>query len=316
MAITINNKLRTFDYLFLTYNSALLIVYTYFFEFYIVLNILMVSIVLFFTSKFQFNYLFKKKNIKLRWANKSLAVYLLFSIFLFIIFNKNIRGWQSVLSTSFIYYTIFIVYWSNTRRINLIRSKPWENIISFVLGFYVFSKVLILSSLIMISVYIKSQKNLGTKFYQIIFIGLFFVLILYFNNIEYNNFLSKSLFRDDFDKDTKILGLSDGMRMSLWSDYLGGSVLFGRGYSVFIDTISSHNIVVYSIYEFGWIGSFFVLIPLCLAIYKNLKDRNYLYLVLFLICVSLSSFFEYASIWIPSLLILPILLSNRIRSEK
>lgn len=216
----------------------------------------------------------------------------------------------------FLFVSLAIIYWALCLTIILYSiewrsdDRIWYAILIFVTGFAWEFKLAIFISIVMLVNYLFYQISIKHAISAGVLLSLLAVIVMFAEPAKIMMFLEKSVFRPEFSDDTKILGFSDGMRLSIWDHYIDNSVFFGKGYYYLPEVVPTHNIIVHLIHEFGWIG-FFLLMPafvfLTIRLYRNV---NFVFFIFMIATLNLSSVGEYAVIWVPCFLILPFLITS------
>jgi hypothetical protein len=236
---------------------------------------------------------------------------LLFLIALTYVFS-GIRGWQSVMVTSLRYWIILLSFfgWRSTGSIG---EKTIFTTMLLVLGVIWGSKIVIVCGAVMFAfqfIKVSSLKN-RLVLSGIIFFSLLIIWVVF--NDQVQTFLTESVLRPDYDRDVKVLGLSDGSRITLWTDYLEGAHLFGKGDYLGQDLAPTHNIFVYFVYEFGVFPASLASAVLLRIAYGCARSSGIEFLLVLSFCFLLSSVFEYGTGWVVPLIAIPFFATKRVQ---
>jgi|GEM_PF-3663489 len=248
---------------------------------------------------------------RLAEKRKVIWVLLLFLIALTYVFG-GVRGWQSVMVTSLRYWIILIAFFA-WRSTNSNEEKTALTTTLLVLGMIWGSKIVLVCGVVLFFFqFIKISSAKGRLLLSALVFFSLLVIWLVFNE-QVQVFLTESVLRPDYDRDVKILGLSDGSRLTLWTDYLQGARLFGKGEYLGQDLAPTHNIFVYLIYEFGAVPASIASVFLLRIAFGCAKASGLEFLLILSFCFLLSSVFEYGTGWVFPLIALPFFATKRFR---
>ncbi len=262
-------------------------------------------------------HIFSNKNtmarVYARLSEKRMAIWLtlLFLIALTYVFS-GIRGWQSVMVTSLRYWIIFLAFFA-WRSTSSVKEKTALTTTLLVLGMIWGSKIVLVCGAVLFFFQFIRLSSLKKRLLlsALVFFSLILIWILF--NEQVQVFITESVLRPDYDRDVKILGLSDGSRLTLWNDYLQGARLFGKGDYLGQDLAPTHNIFVYLVYEFGAAPASVASAFLLRVAFGCMKASGAEFLLILSFCFLLSSVFEYGTGWVFPLIALPFLMVKEFR---
>lgn len=222
---------------------------------------------------------------------------LIATLFFLPIALQDMRGWAIILGVAAKYWFLFsmaFVYSASATTdgrkivviaVTLLAALMWR----FKLAFAFFAFLAIH--------FVLTTRSIRGSFSLIVsVVALSMITYLNFAD-EFSRFLHDSVLRPDYNYDTKLLGFSDGARLTIWSHYLEHSVWFGKGDSTIAETVPSHNIVVYLAHELGILGSLIFGPVLTYLTMKIAFQIGASLAFLLLLTFALSSVGEYPSIW-------------------
>lgn len=239
----------------------------------------------------------------LEQRRRMIWISLFFLIALTYVFN-GIRGWQSVMVTSLRYWLILAVFFA-WRSSNSNLEKTILTTLLLALGMTWGSKIVIVCGAVLFVFQFIKNSSAKERFLLSMLVLLAMFAIWIFFHEEVRGFLAESVLRPDYDRDVKILGLSDGSRLTLWNDYLQGARLVGKGDYLGEDLAPTHNIFVYLVYEFGIFPAFIGSLFLLRIAFSCGKASGLDFLLIIAFCFLLSSVFEYGTGWVFPLIVLP-----------
>lgn len=141
-------------------------------------------------------------------------------------------------------------------------------------------------------------------------LGVILASAYYFLFEKLNNFLLNSVFRPEYGGDTKVLGLSDGARLNIWTHYLENTAWVGKGNYYLPNPVPPHNIFVHIAHEFGWLGLFLIGPILAFIIGVLFKRAGFVFGSFVALSLTISSIGEFPSFWVFCFVLAPILFQS------
>jgi hypothetical protein len=250
-------------------------------------------------------------------SSKSIFFPVFLSILLIIIYYNNYSfSWYIHLSLLITYFLIFYLI-NIIEFVKSIKVKFLCTIFLCLIFVFIFFKLLLLVLIgLLINEFIYKRK-IVYNVSLLIFLISFIFFNIFFNSENLGTFLEMSLFRPNYNIDTKIFSFSDGGRLNIWEYYLNNTLWFGKsGIDLADDMVAPHNIFISIANECGFLGVILlgpVLVYNLWRIYKNFSLPFFLF---FFASLNLSEVGGLSSYWVSIFVFVPIIISLLNFSQK
>lgn len=206
------------------------------------------------------------------------------------------------------YFLLFALAYSIDQGLDARSSALRVAILLFVSIFFMSKIGLALAAVALIALILKFYRS--RALIKIIPLIMSLLCLLYIAKSDFIvSQIADRFVREDYQRDEKYFGLSDGGRSFLWTYYLDNSQPFGAGKSLdgtIYSSIPSHNIFIAVAHSAGYVLAYFVALLILCSLFNMLITGFHCFSLAILFSLMFSSFGEFPLMWLSCILFLPL----------